>query len=153
MQNNGTSVLDRAEAAMTADEHAARWEAVNAKLPSADRPTADVLADGLVSPVIGRPTWVEADNSADYPLTLRVEFPLDARLMVAALYHDGKFLKPDDLATAADVWNCAALALLDMGFQGLAVYADCVDQDIERGRIEYPAWLAHVRQRVAEVTA
>jgi hypothetical protein len=31
--------------AMTADEHAARWEAANAKLPSADRLTADVIAD------------------------------------------------------------------------------------------------------------
>jgi hypothetical protein len=48
----------------------------------------DCAEAGQISPVVGRPAWVDSGDEASYPLTLRFEFPLSAQLMVAALYHD-----------------------------------------------------------------
>ena len=105
-----------------------------------------------VSPVIGRSTWADDYENPDYTLTVRIEFPLSPSLMVAALYYDRSYASALDLVADADVWQQAALVLLDLGFEGLACQQGMLDNAIRRGTVEDPAWLALVRQRVAEVT-
>lgn len=105
-----------------------------------------------VSPVVGRSTWLDAGEEAAHPLTVRIEYPISVREMVGALYHDGRFLRPADIATAAGVWRCVAMALTDAGGDALDDWAREIET-AEPGEIERPEWLALVRQRVAEVTA
>jgi hypothetical protein len=104
-----------------------------------------------VSPVVGRANWIDGFEEAAHPLTLRIEFPLSVREVVAALYHDGAWLRADDLATTADVWRCVALALTDAGMDALDDWAREIE-NAKPGEIERPEWLAFVRQRVADVT-
>jgi hypothetical protein len=108
-----------------------------------DRPEA-----APTSPAIGAGTWFER---YDRPLTLRMELPLSAELMVAALYADDT-ITPDDLLTAEDVWGHAACALVEKGTAELEQLAAILPRQEKSGRLDAPEWLAFVRQRVAEVT-
>lgn len=127
MQINGTSVLDRPEATAT-------------------------------SPVIERSTWVgpldvETDQeAAARTVTLRLEFPVQPDLMVAALYYERARLNMLDLMDDGYVWQLAALVLLESGYDALATRAEMLDRQIGHGLVEDPAWLARARRRVAEVT-
>jgi hypothetical protein len=105
-----------------------------------------------VSPVIDRSTWADDYENPNYTLTVRIEFPLSPSLMVAALYYDRAYATALDLRDDSDVWQQAALVLLDLGLEGLACQEGMLDEAIRRGMVEDPAWLALVRQRVAEVT-
>jgi hypothetical protein len=104
-----------------------------------------------VSPVVGRSAWVDGTEDAPHPLTMRIEYPITAQEMVGALYHDGDFLHRRDLATAADVWRCVALALTDAGMDALSDWAAEIERTAPE-QIERPEWLAFVRARVAAVT-
>jgi len=108
-----------------------------------DRPEA-----APTSPVITAGTWFEAGGR---PLTLRMELPLSAELMVAALYSD-ETIQADDLLTAEDVWGQVACILTDKGMAELEQLAAMLPRQEKRGRLDAPDWLAFVRQRVAEVT-
>jgi hypothetical protein len=127
MQNNGTSVL------------------ATAVVPQ-------------VSPVIERSTWVgpldvETDpEAAARTVTLRLEFPVQPDLMVAALYYERGRLSVLDLMDDSYVWQLAALVLLKSGYDALATRAEMLDRQIRRGLVEDPAWLARSRRRVAELT-
>lgn len=127
MQNNGTATLARPEGSQ-------------------------------VSPVIERTTWVgpldmETDEeAAARTVTLRLEFPVQPDLMVAALYYDRARISLLDLMDDAYVWQLAALVLLESGYDALATRAEMLDRQITHGLVEDPAWLARARRRVAEVT-
>jgi hypothetical protein len=127
MQNNGTATLARSEGRQ-------------------------------VSPVIDRTAWVtpfEAEidpEAAGRTVTLRLEFPVQPDLMVAALYYERTRLNLLDLMDDAYVWQLAALVLLESGYDALATRAEMLDRQITHGLVEDPAWLARARRRVAEVT-
>jgi hypothetical protein len=103
-----------------------------------------------LSPVIGDGGWFER---ACLPVTMRIELPLSAELMVAALYSDKTGLNPDDLVTSEDVWGYAAIILAQEGMRAIERQAaDIHDRELRGSRQTTPEWLAFLRRRVAEVT-
>lgn len=130
MQINGTAVLDRPEVSQ-------------------------------VSPVIGRSAWIgpldaeEEPEAAACTITLRLELPISPRWMVAALWHDvaedGGMMTELDLADDTGLWHQVALIVAEVGWPMVQGWAHDLDRTPAR-QVKQPAWLAYVRQRVAEVT-
>lgn len=96
-------------------------------------------------PAVAGPVWFE---TAGRPFVLPMAFPLSCELMVAALYREAGLVVPDDLTTVEDVCGQVAVTLTNDGVVAIERTAD----DIKRGRIAHPEWLAFCRRRVAEVT-
>jgi hypothetical protein len=121
-----------------------------------DRPVAP-----LVSPVIGRSTWIGPVDAESEPeaaactVTLRLELPISPRWMVAALWHDvaedGGGMSELDIADDAGLWHQVALIVAEVGWPMVQGWAFDLDRTPAR-QVKRPEWLALVRQRVAEVT-
>jgi hypothetical protein len=108
---------------------------------------------GPVSPVIsGEDGWL-GDDDRDQPLTLRLELPVSATDLAAALYGYGvRGLCPDDLADDENVWGFAALAIVQDGLDTIQRRAKDIETAETCGTLASPSWLAACRSRVAEVT-
>jgi hypothetical protein len=106
---------------------------------------------GPVSPAItSEDGWLGTDGR-DQPLTLQLRLPVSAEELAAALYSDD-LLSPPDLATDADVWAFAAVAIVQDGLDAIQRHADEIAVAEARGELANPAWLELCRRRVAEVT-
>jgi hypothetical protein len=108
-----------------------------------------VRAKASQSPVVPSEYWLDADDE-DTRHVLRIDLPLSAQEMVAALYIDrGDFDLDAGLAELADnsyVWERVALAAV------WKAESQICDQE-PRGKLADPALLAHLRRRVYKVTS
>ena len=87
------------------------------------------------------------------PLVVRVEVPLSAEEMVAALYGEFDCLTRADLGTTEDVWRHVAVVVAQDGMNTIELIADLIDEQERYRMLIAPEWLAWCRRRVAEVTA
>lgn len=106
---------------------------------------------GLASPVITAGSGLfEAEGR---PYVVRMELPLSAAEMVAALYGDHDRLRAGDLEDDEWVWRCIALVVVQDGLNAVEHLARLISA-AEAGRVlAAPEWLALCRKRVAEVIA
>jgi hypothetical protein len=100
-----------------------------------------------VSPAISGDAWFDADHR---PFVLRVEYPLSAEEMVAALYGTAD---PQDIATVGDLYGAVAVTLSIEGLRGLAARAARIRRQEQRGGVESAAFLALCRERVTVLLA
>lgn len=87
------------------------------------------------------------------PLVVRLEVPLSAREMVAALYGEHERLTQADLDTDQDVWRYVAVVVAQDGMHAIEQLADVIDEQEQRLTLAAPEWLAWCRRRVDEVAA
>jgi len=87
------------------------------------------------------------------PLVVRMEVPLSAREMVAALYGEHERLTQADLGTDQDVWRYVAVVVAQDGLHAIEQLTDAIGEQERCGSLVAPEWLAWCRRRVAEVTA
>lgn len=110
--------------------------------------------DGLdagrpASPVITSGRWFDADGR---PYIARMELPLSAEEMVAALYGEHPRLMPADLEADESVWANAALVVVQDGLHEIDRIAATIRKQEQSPKLAAPEWLAFCRRRVAEVT-
>jgi hypothetical protein len=87
------------------------------------------------------------------PHVVRMELPLSAGEMVAALYGEHGRLAPADLETDGDVWGQIAMVVVQDGLHEVWQLADLIDAQEPCHALTAPVWLALCRRRVADVTA
>ena len=87
------------------------------------------------------------------PHVVRMELPLSAGEMVAALYGEHGRLAAEDLETDGEVWGQIAMVVVQDGLHQVWELADLIDAQEPRHALAAPRWLALCRRRVAEVTA
>lgn len=87
------------------------------------------------------------------PHLVRIELPLSAEEMVAALYGEHEHLMPADLDTDEEVWEHVAVAVVQDGLNVIEQLAGMIDAQESCRSLTAPEWLALCRQRVAEATA
>jgi hypothetical protein len=126
MHHNGTSVLDRPEAATSSPLIAGpRWFECG------------------------------EDDRDPRTLTLRMGLPVSADLMVAALYAD-KNLSVRDLDTDDEgVWALVAVIIAQDGLNAIERTRDAIAKTRRRGgwqALDRPVWFQNCRQRVTELT-
>ena len=93
-------------------------------------------------PVIAGSQWFDTDNR---PFVLRVEYPLTAEEMVAALYGAAD---PDDITTDEDLCGTIAVTLSLEGLPALAARATTLRHQELRGAVDSATFLATCRARV-----
>ncbi|HEX6524727.1 MAG TPA: hypothetical protein VF070_32685 [Streptosporangiaceae bacterium] len=94
--------------------------------------------------------WFETE---DRPHVLRMNVPLSAEEMMAALYSEHHRLTPAELVSDQDVWGHIAVTLLAQGQPAIGHVAQQISEAEESGSgVRAPEWLAFCRRRVAEVT-
>lgn len=87
------------------------------------------------------------------PHLLRMEVPLSAQEMVAALYTDRDILRDDELGRDEDVWQHVAIVLVRDGLHTIqAQAAEILASDARNTPPEYRRWLEVCHRRVAEMT-
>jgi len=84
---------------------------------------------------------------------VRVELPLSATEMVAALYGEHDRLTPADLGTEEEVWGHIAVVVVQEGLLAVWQLAGVIERAEPCRVLATPEWLALCRKRVAEVTA
>jgi hypothetical protein len=107
----------------------------------------------LASPVITGPGWFDdhdPDDLSPRPFTLRMELPVSADLMTAALYFYQK--NPPYMLDADCVWGLAAVAIVQDGLTGVEEYARIIRDEEEHGTVRHPEFLALCRRLVSRVT-
>jgi hypothetical protein len=87
------------------------------------------------------------------PLVVRMEVPLSAREMAAALYGEHERLTQADLDTDQDVWRYVAVVIAQDGMHAIEQMADVIAEQERCGSLAAPEWLAWCRRRVDEVAA
>ena len=87
------------------------------------------------------------------PLVVRMEVPLSAGEMVAALYGEHERLTQADLGTDQDVWRYVAVVVAQDGMHAIEQLADVIDEQERCRSLAAPEWLAWCRRRVDEVAA
>lgn len=102
-----------------------------------------------VSPVLAAGSCFEADGR---PHLARMELPLSAAEMVAALYGEHQRLTPGDLATDDETWGHVAVAVTQEGLRAIYHRAGQISAQEGRGTLAAPQWLEFCRRRVAEMT-
>lgn len=100
------------------------------------------------SPLITGGRWFDADGR---PYLLRMELPVSAGEMVAALYGEYSRLLPADLATDESVWASVAISVVHEGLHNIVRLADEIRKQERASELVTPEWLAFCRRRVAEV--
>lgn len=85
------------------------------------------------------------------PCVLRMEVPIAAGEMVAALYGEHGRLHQRDLQDDEDIWVNVALVLVQDGLPQVERLADGLIEQERAGTLAAPGWLARCRRRVAEV--
>ncbi len=142
----------RTRRGMTAWRHAASQEGTLHMTTAGTRPgTPDDAPDAVTpaSPLITAGRWFEADGR---PYIARMELPLSAEEMVAALYGEHPRLMPADLEADEGVWANAALVVVQDGLREIERIAVRIRQQERSPELAAPEWLAFCRRRVAEVT-
>jgi hypothetical protein len=108
----------------------------------------------LASPVITGPQLFDDHDPEDLsprPVMLRVEVPISAELMVAALYSEGHGKLPGELNSGADrVWERVAIVIVQDGLDAVEGHQRAIRDLEEHDMIRVPEWLALCRQRVGE---
>jgi hypothetical protein len=122
--------------------HDRRSDSAAAACPPQDSTRKDTISR-CVSPVIRGDGWFDADHR---PFVFRVEYPLSADEMVAALYGTADV---QDISTADGLYGVVAVALSIEGLPGLAARAAKIRRQEQLGRVESAAFLALCRERVA----
>ena len=87
------------------------------------------------------------------PLVVRMEVPLSAREMAAALYGEHERLTQADLGTDQDVWRYVAVVIAQDGMQAIEQLADVIDEHERCHTLAAPEWLAWCRRCVDEAAA
>ena len=87
------------------------------------------------------------------PLVVRLEVPLSAGEMVAALYGEHERLTQADLGTDQDVWRYVAVVIAQDGMHAIEQLADVIAEQEQHRSLAAPEWLAWCRRRVDEVAA
>jgi hypothetical protein len=87
------------------------------------------------------------------PHVVRMELPLSASEMVAALYGEHERLMPADLEADGDVWGQIAMVVVQDGLPVIWQLAGLIGAQERCHALAAPGWLALCRRRVAEVTA
>jgi len=87
------------------------------------------------------------------PLVVRLEVPLSAGEMVAALYGEHERLTEVDIPTDQDVWRYVAVVVAQDGMHAIEQMADVIAEQEQRRTLAAPEWLAWCRRRVNEVAA
>jgi hypothetical protein len=100
------------------------------------------------SPLFSGGSWLEANGR---PCILRMELPIAADEMVAALYGEYQRLGLDDLASAEGVWAHIALVVVQEGLHEVEELAGKIREQAQAAALEAPEWLAYRRRRVAAV--
>jgi len=85
------------------------------------------------------------------PLVVRMEVPLSAGEMVAALYGEHERLTQADLGTDQDVWRYVAVVVAQDGMHAIEQLADVIAEQEQRSALAAAEWLAWCRRRVDEV--
>jgi len=124
-------------------EQVTRWQA---DAISPDKPSVT-----LASPVLTAGSGVFEGEGRPY--VVRMELPLSAREMVAALYGDHERLMPGDLRTDEWVWVAIALVVVQDGMVAVERLARLIEAQERSRTLAAPEWLALCRRRVAEVAA
>jgi hypothetical protein len=126
------------------DGHPARPQVAGAAEP--DCPGADLA--GIVFA-----TGSGLFDQEGRPHVVRMELPLSAREMVAALYGEHDRLTPADLDTDEQLWGHIAVVAAQEGLPAIWRLAGVIDAAEPCRVLAAPGWLAWCRKRVAEVTA
>jgi hypothetical protein len=87
------------------------------------------------------------------PLVVRLEVPLSAGEMAAALYGEHERLTQADLGTDQDVWRYVAVVIAQDGMHAIEQLADVIAEQERCRSLAAPEWLAWCRRRVDEVAA
>jgi hypothetical protein len=93
----------------------------------------------LASPVIISPAWFDDYDPEDLshrPFTVRMELPVSAELMTAALYFYEK--DPPYMLDADCVWGLAAVAIVQDGLTGVEEYVCIIRDEGEHGTVRHP---------------
>lgn len=85
------------------------------------------------------------------PLVVRLEVPLSAREMTAALYGEHERLTQADFPADQDVWRYVAVVLAQDGMHTIEHLADMIDEQERCSSLAAPEWLVWCRRRVDEV--
>lgn len=93
-------------------------------------------------PVIKGGGWFDSE---DRQFILRVEYPLSAEEMVAALYGAAE---PRDITTDEDLCGSVAVTSSDEGMAALSARAAKIRRDEHDGTIESASFLTECRERV-----
>jgi hypothetical protein len=101
--------------------------------------------------LVGGPSWFEFEGEGR-PHVLRMDLPVSADEMVAALYRDHAILHDTDLAVGRYVREHAALVIAMDGLNSVQDTVDLIRAQERRGELAAPEWLALCRQRVTRVT-
>jgi hypothetical protein len=90
---------------------------------------------------------------------VRMQVPLSAEMMVAALYCAGYFVTAEDVADDAEMWGLIAEVVARDGTSFLEEVAESLPVLAgQNGRLpaargaSWPEWLAFCRRRIAELT-
>ena len=105
----------------------------------------------LVCPVFT--TGADLFDREGRPHVMRIELPLSATEMVAALYGEYDRLRPADLDDDEQVWGHIAVVVVQEGLPAIWQLAEVIDAAEPCRVLAAPEWLALCRKRVAEVTA
>ena len=87
------------------------------------------------------------------PLMVRMEVPLSAGEMVAALYGEHERLTQADLDTDQDVWRYVTVVVAQDGMHAIEQLAGVIAEQEQRSALAAAEWLAWCRRRVDEVAA
>jgi hypothetical protein len=109
------------------------------------------LADAVTGPLLTAGSGLF--DREGRPLVVRLEVPLSAGEMVAALYGEHQRLTQADLGTDQDVWRYVAVVIAQDGMHAIEQLADVIAEQEQRGALAAPEWLAWCRRRVDEVAA
>lgn len=109
---------------------------------------AEQLDTAPASPLLTGDTWLEANGR---PCILRIDLPISASEMVAALYGEQSRLQRGDLDSVEGVWAHTAIVVVQDGLFHVERLADKIHEQQQPGTLEASEWLAYCRQRVAAV--
>lgn len=112
------------------------------------RSVTSTCAEARSIPLLAGPRCFEARGR---PCVLRMEVPIAAGEMVAALYGEHGRLHQRDLEDDEDIWMHAAVVLVQDGLAQVEQLADRLIEQERAGTLAAPDWLARCRRRVAEV--
>jgi hypothetical protein len=106
----------------------------------------------LASELITSPVWFDDHDPEDLsprPFALRMELPVSAELMTAALYSYGK---GPYVLDADCVWGLVAVVIVQDGLNAVDDYVHVIRDEEEYGTVRHPEFLALCRQIVSRVT-
>ena len=98
------------------------------------------LAPAVTSPLLTAESGLF--DGEGRPLVMRLEVPLSAGEMVAALYGEHERLTQADLGTDQDVWRYVAVVVAQDGMHAIEQPADVITEQERCGSLAAPEWLA-----------